>query len=112
MVDKEINGNIWYQVNFERVRRRSKLSVKSLEEKDSEAKINQKLINSVVFNIDQNGAKFVLGRFPSYNLPAKSNQLAETNNQLRGALNAFNFNGHSYCLCNYDSSVNIKFAIL
>ena len=108
MVDKEINDNRWHQVNFERVGRRSKLSVKSLEEKDSEAKTNQESINSVVFNIDPNGAKFVLGQFPSSNLPAELNQLAETNNQFRGALNAFNFNGHSYGLWNYDSAVNIK----
>lgn len=63
---------------------------------------------SVVLNLDSNNAKFLLGQFPFANIPDDLRTVAAYNNQFRGAMDAFRFNGHQMGLWNYLQASNIK----
>ena len=107
-----INNNQWHRIEFERIGKRSKLRVQpeaggqALEATTDGSELDS---SSVIFNLDPNGARLVLGQFPpEYQLPRELQTIAAYNNQFRGALDDFELNEHSYGLWNYESAKNLK----
>jgi hypothetical protein len=105
--NQAINNDEWHKVEIERVGKLAKLRVYS--ERDFSEQAIESAQDSVVFNLDSNDAKFVLGQFPySQQLPDDLKTIAAYNNQFRGAMDAVKFNGHTLGLWNYVTAKNIK----
>lgn len=101
-----INDGEWHKIEIERVGKLAKLKVYSENNYQEETKSSEE--NSVVFNLDPNGAKFVLGQFPYSQIPNDLRTVAALNNQFRGAMDSARFNGQQLGLWNYISAKNIK----
>lgn len=56
--------------------------------------------NTVVFNLDPNGTKIVLGQFPVRIVSNELKTVTAYNNQFRSAMDDVKLNGHSYGLWN------------
>lgn len=103
--DKPINDDLWHKIEIERTGKLAKLKVFS--QNDYQEKNKESNQNSVVFNLDSNDAKFVLGQFPQAQLPNELKTITYSN-QFKGAMDSFKFNGHSLGLWNYISAEKIK----
>ena len=106
--DVPINNGQWHKIELERVGKLAKLKVFSENANDNREDVKYASDDSVVFNLDANGAKFILGQFPISQLPNDLRTAAAYNNQFRGAMDSFKFNGHSLGLWNYASAKAIK----
>jgi hypothetical protein len=103
-----INDGQWHKLEIDRVGKLAKLRVYSENGQNVNEAVKKSNDNSVIFNLDPNGAKFILGQFPLKNLPQDLKTIAAFNNQFRGAIDDVKLNGHSFGLWNYDNAVNIK----
>ncbi len=105
---QSINDGQWHKIEFERIGKQSRLTVYSDNDRKKEVKQESK-DNSVIFNIDPNGAKILLGQFPSTgNTPLELRTMSAYNNQFKGAIDDLSLNGHSYGLWNFEKATNIK----
>jgi len=102
-----INDGQWHKIEFERIGKAARLTVFSDYDRKQEVK-QESHDDSVIFNIDPNGAKFLLGQFPVSTTPSELRTVAAYNSQFRGAIDDVKLNGHSYGLWNFDSAKNIK----
>lgn len=103
--DLPINNNQWHKIEIERTGKLAKLKVYS--ENNFQEKIKESLDDSIVFNIDPNGAKFLIGQFP-YAFLSNDLSIIAANNQFKGSIDSVQFNGFNLGLWNYLTSKNIN----
>ena len=106
MINRAVNDGKWHKIEIERIGRRSKLSVDY--EGKTEIARGESSDHSVIFNIDPNGAKFILGQYPTNKLAAELETIAAYNSQFKGAIDDVKLNGHAYGLWSYEAAKNIK----
>lgn len=104
--DQPINDGEWHKLEIERVGKVARLRVYSEYGQQEKSLVSQD--DSVVFNLDPNGAKFILGQFPFDQMPNDLKTVAAYNNQFRGTMDSFKFNGQNLGLWNYVSARNIR----
>ena len=104
--DVPVNNGQWHKIEIDRVGKLATLKVHS--EFGTQETSKRSNDDSIVFNLDANGAKFVLGQFPFSELPNDLKTIAAYNNQFRGSMDAFKFNGQPLGLWNYMSAKNLK----
>ncbi len=92
-LDEPINDGEWYKLEVERVGKLAKLRAYSETNNEEKSKVSEH--DAVVFNLDPNGANFLLGQFPFTTIPNELKTAAAYNNQFRGTMDAFKFNGQS-----------------
>lgn len=106
--DRPINNGEWHKIEFERTGRQATLTVRTVYDEVSTATVTS-ADDSVVFNIDPIGAKFILGQYPpEEKLPIELKTTALYNSQFHGAIDDVKLDGHSYGLWSYEAAKNIK----
>lgn len=106
--DKPINNGEWHKIEFKRTGRQATLTVHTVYDEISTASVTS-TDDSVVFNIDPIGAKFILGQYPpAEKLPIELKTTALYNAQFHGAIDDVKLDGHSYGLWSYEAAKNIK----
>lgn len=105
--ESSINNDQWHKLEIDRVGRVAKLRVHGEGSVLIEARA-ESVHTPVVLNLDSTNAKFVLGQFPFAQIPDDLRTIAAYNNQFRGAMDSFRFNGHQMGLWNYLQAKNIK----
>ena len=91
--EQPINDGEWHKLEVERVGKSATLKIYSNGNYQEKSKVAQD--DSVVFNLDSNGAKFILGQFPFAQISNELKTIAAYNNQFRGTLDAVKFNGQN-----------------
>ena len=99
-----INDGLWHKVQIERVGRKATITVD-----DDQTASKTSVDDSVVFNIDSNGAKFILGQYPLTSiLPVELETISTYADYFRGAIDDVKLNDVAYGLWSYEAAQNLK----
>ncbi len=106
--DGLVNDGEWHRIDIERIGRVAKLTVNNgIKGQETATVVSSD--DSVVFNIDPTGAKFILGQYPDSDiLPVELQTTALFGQQFLGAIDDVKLNGNSYGLWSYEQAKNIK----
>jgi hypothetical protein len=109
-VAKQINDGNWHKILLERVGRVSRMFVYSQSDRYPVDDSVQSADDSVIFNLDPNNSKFVLGQFMHEDptLPNEVRRIAAYERQFKGAIDEVKLNGQLFGLWNYKMARNIK----
>jgi len=106
--DGFVSDNQWRRIDIERVGRLAKLSVHDAS-RGSESASVVSADDSVVFNLDPSGAKFLLGQYPKPELlPVELQTTALFGQQFLGAIDDVKLNGQDYGLWSYEEARQIS----